>query len=105
MEKGCIGKAPKACEALGSIYSTGQDVKHDNVKAKEYYLTAANLDKMYCDDDGNTLSCYWLASLYRDGLGVEQNNTLAKHYFKKSCEKGDPSACEELAKVANKENK
>ena len=116
--------------SLGRIYSQGEGVKQDYVKARKWYEAAAaqgnaaaqnNLGAMYFDGkkarqdyakaqewwekaaaQGHGTAQYNLGRIYYYGYGVEQDYDKAKEWFGEACDNGHKKGCE-IYKEMNKE--
>ncbi len=91
----CKHKVKEACEALGTIYRDGHDVKPDDVKSREYYEKACDL--------GSGDSCYNVALIYRGGFGVEKNRTQEKAFYKKACDANLTAGCDRFTQLDNED--
>ena len=70
--------------ALGLLYSLGQGVERDYVKARDWFEKAAHKDEM-----GAMIN---LGVLYENGQGVERDYAKAGESYEKAADKGDESA-------------
>jgi len=95
LDKSCKRDIKSACEALGTIYRDGHDVKQDDVKSRGYYESACELKS------GN--SCINVALIYRGGFGVKKNRNKEKLYYKKACDNGVKVGCNNFTKMDNKD--
>ena len=72
---------------LGIMYSFGQGVQRDEIKAFEWFKKGADLK--------NTAAMFQLAKCYENGNGVKKNKKRAFHYFLELAQLGDVHAmCE-----------
>ncbi len=80
-KKACDLNDNMGCFNLGLMYESGKGVKHDYIKAREYFKDL---------DAGLYLT---LGSIYESGGdGIEKNDTKAREYYKKACDL-DESLC------------
>lgn len=81
---------PEATNSLGQMYDEGEYVKADEVKAQEYFETAARL--------GDYGGLYNLAVYHQEGYGnCIKNHQKAFEYYKMSARKGDIDAMKRVA--------
>jgi len=85
-----------ACEALGTMYRDGQDVRPNDVSSREYYEKACDL--------GSKDSCINVAIIYRGGFGVTKDRVMVKKYYKKACDAGSQAGCDSFKTMDNKDN-
>jgi TPR repeat protein len=84
-----------ACEAMGTIYRDGHDVRADDVKSRLFYEQACEL--------GSPDACFNVAIIYRGGFGVDKNRTKEKEYYKKSCKLGRKAGCDRYEELDNED--
>ena len=70
-----------AQESLGVMYSVGQRVPKDDVKAAEWFRKAA--------EQGNVKAQFFLGGMYAMGQGVPRDMTKAAEWFRKAAEQGN----------------
>lgn len=70
--------------SLGYLYSHGEEVPQDYIKAAKWYQKTA--------DQGDDNAQYNLATLYYRGLGVPKNLNVAKQWYKKAAIQGNSEA-------------
>lgn len=75
--------------ALGYMLANGYGTERDEVKAGEYFKTAA--------DAGDYEAAYNLGLMYRNGKGVRQDKRKAAEYFLQAAKSGQPIAAFNLA--------
>jgi TPR repeat protein len=73
------------------LYFTGNGVRQDYHKAKQWYEKAAK--------QGAVGSQYMLGYMYENGLGVRQNLSEAKEWYGKACDNGYQKGCEDYARL------
>ena len=95
LKQSCKRKIKSACEALGTIYRDGLDVRQNDVVSREYYQQACELKS------GN--SCINVSLIYRGGFGVKKNREKEKLYYKKACDNGIKVGCNNYTKMDNKD--
>jgi TPR repeat protein len=93
--KSCNRGIKSACEATGTIYRDGHDVKQNDVKAREFFEKACALKS------GD--SCYNVAIIYRGGFGVEKSRTKEKEFYKKGCDVGLKAGCMRFTELDNED--
>ena len=76
---------------LGYLYDTGDGVKQDYTKARQWYEKAAAQE--YVNAQG------MLGVMYELGVGVERNITTAKEWFKRACDNGDQRGCDAYSRL------
>ena len=94
-EQSCQRGVLHACEALGTMYRDGQDVRPNDVTSREYYEKACEL--------GSKDSCINVAIIYRGGFGVKKDRSMAKKYYKKACHAGSTAGCDRFKIMNNKD--
>ncbi len=72
--------SPRALDAMGCLYMTGNGVEKDMKEALNMFRKAA--------DTGSMESCYRLGMCYMQGNGVEKSNAEAAKLFRKAKELG-----------------
>ena len=72
--------------SLGCMYDTGEGVRQDYRKAREWYTKAAV--------QGHASAQFYLGLIYAKGQGVRQNKALAREWFGKACENGLQQGCD-----------
>ena len=72
--------------ALGVMYFSGDGVRQDYVKAREWYEKAAA--------QGDASSHVVLGVMYFSGEGVRQSRSQAVEYFGKGCDLGEQVGCD-----------
>ena len=125
LKRSCNLNDGVGCAKLGYLYHTGQIVKQDFTKAKEYYskscnmnvgVACNNLGELYEYGEGVTqdysearkyygkachdyynIGCTNLGILYLEGKGVKEDSSEAKKYFKKGCNLNDSAGCTNLS--------
>ncbi len=95
LEQSCNRGIKTACEAMGTIYRDGHDIRQDDVLAREFYEKACALE--------SANACFNVAIIYRGGFGVEKNRTQEKMYYKKACDAGSKTGCDSYTKMDNKD--
>lgn len=95
LENSCARGIKFACEALGTIYRDGHDVRPDDVKSREFYEKACELKS------GD--ACFGVAIIYRGGFGIEKNRIKEKEFYKKSCECGLKAGCDRFVELDNED--
>ncbi len=95
LEKSCQRGIKDACEAMGTIYRDGHDVRPDDVKSREYYEKACELQS------GN--ACFNVAIIYRGGFGVEKSRIKEKTYYQKACKAGLEAGCDRYIELDNED--
>ena len=73
------------------MYSQGNGVRQDYLKAAEYYRKSAI--------NGNTEAQTNLGYLYYRGEGVEYNVDIAKDWLGKACDNGNQNACGSYSRI------
>jgi len=91
----CNNGIQSACEGVGTMYRDAQDVKQDDVKAREFYDKACDL--------GSGDACINIAIMYRGGFGVKIDRVQEKAYYKKSCEHGSEVGCSSFTRMDNED--
>ncbi len=79
---------------LALLYSRGQGLDRDPVKATQLFESAAN--------QGLVQAQYNLGLAYLTGNGVTQNEDTAMSWFQKAAELGDPNAADNLGTILEK---
>ena len=95
LEVSCDNGVKHACEAMGTMYRDAQEIRQDDVLAREFYEKACNLE--------SADACINVAIIYRGGFGVEKSRTQEKMYYKKSCDAGSQAGCDSFTKMDNKD--
>ncbi len=115
---GCEKRVAEACAGAADLYSAGNGVEVDEVRAKalrtkacdlgdesaclalaggleesEHAASAVAIYKRLCDR-GSGAGCYRLALLYSEGDGVPADEKRAGRLFKRACDLGDSEACD-----------
>ena len=93
--KSCNRGIKSACEATGTIYRDGHDVKQDDVKAREFFEKACTLKS------GD--ACYNVAIIYRGGFGVTKSRIKEKAFYKKGCDVGLKAGCMRFTELDNED--
>lgn len=93
--KSCNRNIKSACEAVGTIYRDGHDVKQNDIKAREFFEKACELKS------GD--ACYNVAIIYRGGFGVEKSRTKEKEFYKKGCDVGLKAGCMRFSELDNED--
>lgn len=83
---------------LGWLYYNGYGVKEDNLKAKEYFEKALNIDS---EDD---YALFFLGEIYRYGYGVDVDIAKAYGMLVKSANLGNDEAKKEVADMKMNES-
>lgn len=91
----CNKGVKHACEAMGTMYRDGQEVKQNDVKAREFYEKACAL--------GSGDACINVAIMYKGGFGVDINRTAEKKYYKKACDAGANAGCDSYTSMDNED--
>lgn len=124
-EKGCVLGDADSCASLAILYENGNGVSEDLQQAVNYHDRAcsaglasscAHLALLYeqaenyeyaaiyhqngCDA-GDAKECSLIARMYYYGQGVSQNEEKARELFKKSCDLGDETGCNNYQIVKN----
>ena len=92
---GCSRGIKHACEGMGTMYRDAQEVRQDDVQAREYYEKACELKS------GD--ACINVAIMYRGGFGVKITRSLEKKYYKKACDAGSEVGCDAFKRMDNKD--
>ena len=92
-EKACDDGYSQSCNNLGNLYSKGQSVKQDHLKAAKLWQKA-------CDDEIGQ-SCSNLGVLYLKGQGIKHDYIKAIKLFKKACDLGYQRICDYFKKMNN----
>ncbi|MEA1880371.1 MAG: tetratricopeptide repeat protein [Campylobacterota bacterium] len=95
LEESCERGVIDACEALGTMYRDGHEVRADDVKSRIYYEKACDLHS------GD--ACYAVAIIYRGGFGVEKNREKEKAFYKKGCDSGLKAGCDRYSELDNED--
>ena len=95
LEKSCKRDIVFACNALGTMYRDGHDVRQNDVKSRHYYEKACLLKEPN--------ACINVAIMYRGGFGVEKNQTAEKKYYKMACEAGSKAGCKSFKYIDDEE--
>ena len=93
--KSCSRGIVDACEAMGTMYRDAQEIRQDDVLAREFYEKACVLE--------SADSCINVAIMYRGGFGVEKNRAQEKAFYKKACDAGSKAGCDSFIKMDNKD--
>ena len=84
IQKTCNDGDATACQLLGVLYATGEEVKQNMAKSIKYFEKS-------CDgDDGG--GCTQLGALYYTGNGVKKNVLKSYEYLMKATKLGDENA-------------
>ncbi|MEY3001762.1 MAG: hypothetical protein RLZZ428_137 [Pseudomonadota bacterium] len=95
LETSCEREIKDACEALGTIYRDGHDVRQDDVQARMYYEKACGF--------GGADACINVGIMYRGGFGVQKDRAIEKSFFEKACQAGSQTGCEFYTKMDNQD--
>jgi len=95
LEASCNKGVKHACEAMGTMYRDAQEVRQNDVLAREYYEKACAL--------GSADACINVAIIYRGGFGVTKDRTSEKMFYKKACDAGSKAGCDSYTKMDNKD--
>ncbi|MEY3091170.1 MAG: hypothetical protein RL113_1486 [Pseudomonadota bacterium] len=95
LEVSCKREIKDACEALGTIYRDGHDVRQDDVQARVYYEKACGC--------GGADACINVGMIYRGGFGVPKDRGMEKSFFQKACEAGSQTGCTFYQKMDNED--
>jgi len=95
LEVSCTNGVKYACEAMGTMYRDAQEIRQDDVLAREYYEKACDLE--------SADACINVAIMYRGGFGVEINRVQEKMYYKKACDAGSKAGCDSYTTMDNKD--
>lgn len=91
----CDRGIKSACEAVGTIYRDGHDVKPNDILAREFYEKACALK--------SPDACHNVAIIYRGGFGVDKNRTMEKRFYQKGCKNGLQVSCEQFTILDNED--
>lgn len=86
--KDCNSGDGMSCGVLGTIYA-----QTDKAKSKTYFKKHVDLETKSCNN-GNAQSCQDVGFSYSYGMGVDKNSAKAKQFFKKACDGGHKTGCE-----------
>ncbi len=93
IQKTCNDGDATACQLLGVLYATGEEVKQNMPKAIKYFEKS-------CDgDDGG--ACTQLGALYYTGNGVKKNVVKSYEYLMKATKLGDENGSHNLYILCN----
>lgn len=95
LEESCERGIVSACNALGTIYRDGHDVRQNDIQSRKYYKKACVLK--------GADACINVAIMYRGGFGVERNQTQEKLYYKRACDAGSEVGCKSFTRLDNEE--
>jgi len=119
--KACRNGDSLACNRIGILYQSGNIVKKNYLKAKQYYKKSCefksgdgcqNLAQMLTEegnypeaakyysegcDFNNADACNNFALLFEKGKGVQLNYRHAKKYHEKACDLGNKKSCKSHA--------
>lgn len=95
LEKSCKRGVKSACEAVGTIYRDGHDVRPDDVKSRIFYEKACAL--------GSGDACYNVAIIYRGGFGVTKSRQNEKSFYKTACDAGLKAGCDRYTELDNED--
>jgi len=95
LAKSCNRGVKHACEAMGTMYRDGQEIRQNDVLAREFYEKACAL--------GSGDACINVAIMYRGGFGVQKERTSEKMFYKKACDAGSKAGCDAYIKMDNKD--
>ncbi|MEA2048973.1 MAG: tetratricopeptide repeat protein [Campylobacterota bacterium] len=95
LETSCSRGIKTACEAMGTIYRDGHDIRQNDLLAREFYEKACALQ--------SADACINVAIIYRGGFGVQHNRAEEKNYYKKACDAGSKAGCDAYTKMDNKD--
>ncbi|MDQ7085939.1 MAG: tetratricopeptide repeat protein [Sulfurovum sp.] len=84
-----------ACEAVGTIFRDGHDIRQNDVKAREFYTKACDLQS------GD--ACHNVAIMYRGGFGVTKSREQEKRFYQKGCDLGLVVGCERFTDLDNED--
>lgn len=85
-KKACDLEDSEACNDLGDIYFSGENVGQDYEHAVEFYQKSCTLE--------NAVGCNNLAYMLDEGLGMEkQQNWEALKLYEKACKAGNMESC------------
>lgn len=90
-EKNCEDGDVFSCGLIGSMYQWGDGVKHDALKAVEYYEKGCK--------DGGGYSCLMLGGMYEQGLGLNPNTSQALKFLGLACDLDIEVACTKSAEL------
>ncbi len=86
LKNSCRSGSSDACNALGTLYLTGQSgLPEDPTEARQYFHQACVREL--------ALGCMNLATVWANGLGGRQNLTEAALLYEKSCRLGNLRGC------------
>ncbi len=95
LEKSCNRGIKTACEAMGTMYRDAQEIRQDDVLAREFYEKACALK--------SADACINVAIIYRGGFGVAKDRTSEKMFYKKACDLGRKAGCDSYTKLDNQD--
>lgn len=107
-EKACDGGHPSGCLSAGNMYELGAEspVPQDYARANVLYTKACDGQKIGTDgqfyanpDFDIAQGCEMLGIVYQYGHGVPVDMTQAAALYRKACNLGDTSACDNLKKL------
>jgi serine/threonine-protein kinase len=88
LEKVCTGGSWESCKDLGNMYSGGNGVDRDDVRAADFFSKSC--------DAAPPKGCNSLGVQYHNGQGVAQDDSRAAALYKKACDAGDAMGCSNL---------
>lgn len=91
----CNKGSKTACEAMGTMYRDAQEIKQNDVLAREYYEKACTL--------GSADACINVAIMYRGGFGVNIDRKMEKTFYKKACDLESKAGCALFTKINNQD--
>ena len=80
---------------MGVIYRDGHDVQADDVKSREFFEKACELN--------SADACYYVAIIYRGGFGVRKDRNKEKTFYQKSCDAGLKAGCDRFTELDNED--
>lgn len=95
LEASCSKGVKTSCEAMGTMYRDAQEIRQNDVLAREYYDKACTL--------GSADACINVAIMYRGGFGVAKNRASEKMFYKKACDAGSKAGCDSYETMENKD--
>lgn len=84
---------PRAQTIIGRMYSYGDVVVRDDLKALEWFRKAAN--------QGEAEAQNWLGVFYDNGRSIRINKTKAKEWYGKACDNGYQEGCDRYKRLNN----
>jgi len=95
LEQSCNRAVKTACEAVGTIYRDGHDVRQNDTKAREFYEKACDLK--------SPDACHNVAIMYRGGFGVVKDRSMEKSFYQKGCDLELKVSCDQYTILDNED--